>query len=59
MKALVWPGETKKGEDYLIEEIPANLVEKAKQARHELLETLADCDDGQQLRHLNGQLVHY
>ncbi|MFN7801924.1 MAG: GTP-binding protein, partial [Actinomycetes bacterium] len=45
MKALVWPGETKKGEDYLVEEIPANLVEKAKQARHELLETLADCDD--------------
>ena len=42
MKALVWPGETKKGEDYIIEEIPANLAEKAKQARHDLLETSAE-----------------
>ena len=54
MKALVWPGETKKGEDYLIEEIPANLVEKAKQARHELLETLADCDDVVMEKYLEG-----
>ena len=54
MKALVWPGETKKGEDYLIEEIPANLVEKAKQSRHELLETLADCDDAVMERYLEG-----
>ena len=45
MKALVWPGETKKGEDYLIEEIPANLVEAAKIARHEMVETLANADD--------------
>ena len=54
MKALVWPGETKKGEDYLIEEIPANLVEKAKQARHELSETLADCDDVVMEKYLEG-----
>ena len=54
MKALVWPGETKKGEDYLLEEIPANLVEKAKQARHELLETLADCDDVVMEKYLEG-----
>ncbi len=45
MKALVWPGETKKGEDYLIEEIPANLLEAAKIARHEMVETLANADD--------------
>jgi elongation factor G len=54
MKALVWPGETKKGEDYLVEEIPANLAEKAKQARHELLETLADCDDTIMEKYLEG-----
>jgi elongation factor G len=54
MKALVWPGETKKGEDYLIEEIPANLAEKAKQARHELLETLAECDDVVMEKYLEG-----
>jgi elongation factor G len=45
MKALVWPGETKKGEDYVVEEIPANLVDAAKAARELLLETLADVDD--------------
>ena len=45
MKALVWPGETKKGEDYLIEEIPADLLEAAKAARHEMVETLANADD--------------
>ena len=54
MKALVWPGETKKGEDYLVEEIPANLAEKAKQARHELLETLAECDDVIMEKYLEG-----
>ncbi len=54
MKALVWPGETKKGEDYLVEEIPANLAEKAKQARHELLETLAECDDIIMEKYLEG-----
>ena len=54
MKALVWPGETKKGEDYLIEEIPANLAEKAKQARHDLIETLADCDDTVMEKYLEG-----
>ena len=38
MKALVWPGETKKGEDYLVEEIPANLKDAADTARHELID---------------------
>ena len=54
MKALVWPGETKKGEDYIVEEIPANLAEKAKQARHDLLETLAECDDVVMEKYLEG-----
>ena len=39
MKALVWPGETKKGEDYLIEEIPADLATKAAEARHAATQT--------------------
>ncbi|ASY27071.1 elongation factor G [Candidatus Planktophila versatilis] len=45
MKALVWRGETKKGEDYAIEEIPADMLDKCKQARAEMLETLAENDD--------------
>jgi elongation factor G len=54
MKALVWPGETKKGEDYLVEEIPADLVEKAKAARVLLLETLAEADDAVMEKFLEG-----
>ena len=54
MKALVWPGETKKGEDYLVEEIPANLLDKAKAARHDLIETLAENDDAVMEKYLEG-----
>ncbi|MEO6472796.1 MAG: GTP-binding protein, partial [Aeromicrobium sp.] len=44
-RALVWRGETAIGEDYEIEEIPADLVDKATAARKLLIETLADHDD--------------
>ncbi len=54
MKALVWPGETKKGEDYLIEEIPADLKEKADAARFKLIETLAEADDTIMEKYLDG-----
>ena len=54
MKALVWPGETKKGEDYLIEEIPANMAEAAATARHAMIETLADADDAIMEKYLEG-----
>ncbi|MFZ9442228.1 MAG: elongation factor G, partial [Candidatus Nanopelagicaceae bacterium] len=55
MKALVWPGETKKGEDYIVEEIPANLKAKADEARHLLVETLAEADDAIMEKYLEGQ----
>jgi elongation factor G len=55
MKALVWRGETKKGEDYAIEEIPADMLEKAKQARHEMVETLAENDDVVMEKYLAGE----
>jgi len=54
MKAMVWPGETKKGDDYLIEEIPADLKEKADAARFTLLETLAEADDAIMEKYLEG-----
>ena len=44
-RALVWRGETAIGEDYTIEEIPADLVDTAAAARTEMIETLADQDD--------------
>ena len=54
MKALVWPGETKKGEDYLVQDIPADLADKAKEARALLLETLAEADDTVMEKFLEG-----
>ena len=54
MKALVWRGETKKGEDYAIEEIPADMLEKSKAARLEMLETLAENDDALMEKFLEG-----
>ncbi len=54
MKALTWRGETQKGEDYTIEEIPADLLEKAKQARHEMIETLSEHDDICMEKYLEG-----
>lgn len=45
MRALTWRGETTIGEDYEIEEIPAELVEQANEWRVKLLETLSEADD--------------
>ncbi|MFD4642766.1 elongation factor G [Lentzea sp. NPDC058436] len=45
MRALTWRGEVQKGEDYAIEEIPADLVEKAQEYREALLEAVAETDD--------------
>ena len=54
MKALTWRGETQKGEDYVIEEIPADMLEKAKAAREQMLETLSDADDAIMEKFLEG-----
>ncbi|WP_280231009.1 elongation factor G [Nocardia cyriacigeorgica] len=45
MNAKVWTGETKLGEKYEVQEIPADLKEKAEQYRQELLETVAESDE--------------
>ncbi|MGD9959136.1 elongation factor G [Nocardioides sp.] len=45
MRALTWRGETTMGEDYTIEEIPAELAEQAAEYREKLLETLSEADD--------------
>ncbi|MGA1335543.1 MAG: GTP-binding protein, partial [Candidatus Nanopelagicaceae bacterium] len=54
MKALTWRGETQKGEDYVIEEIPADLKEKCDAARFALIETLSDADDAIMEKYLEG-----
>jgi elongation factor G len=45
MRALTWHGEVKKGEDYAVEEIPAELLEKAQEYREQLIEAVAEADD--------------
>ena len=45
MRALTWHGDTKIGEDYTVEPIPADMVEKARTARAALIHDLADVDD--------------
>ncbi len=45
MRALTWRGETTIGEDYAVEEIPADMLERAQAAHHELVELVADYDD--------------
>jgi elongation factor G len=45
MRALTWRGETTIGEDYTVEEIPADMIEKAQEAHHALIELVADHDD--------------
>jgi elongation factor G len=55
MRALTWRGETKKGEDYTVEEIPADLVDAANEWREKLIETLADVDDDVMVKYLEGE----
>jgi elongation factor G len=57
MRALTWRGETQKGDDYAIEEIPADLLDSATQWREKLIETLADVDDAVMVKYLDGEEV--
>jgi elongation factor G len=55
MRALVWPGETQKGEDYVVEDIPASHAEAAAEWRDRLLETIAEADDAMMEKYLEGE----
>jgi elongation factor G len=57
MRALTWRGEVKMGEDYTVEEIPADLVEKAAEYREQLLEAVAETDDDLMERYLAGEEI--
>jgi elongation factor G len=52
MRAMTWRGEVTKGVDYTIEEIPADLLEKAQEYRQALLEAVADTDDASMEQYL-------
>ena len=51
MRALTWRGETQKGEDYAIEEIPADLLDQAERVPRE-----ADRDPGRGRRRRHGEV---
>jgi len=55
MRALTWRGEVKMGADYEVEEIPADLAEKAAEYRHELIEKVAEADDALLEKYLGGE----
>ena len=57
MRALTWRGETTIGDDYAVEEIPADMAERAEQARAELVELIADHDDVVMEKFLEGEDV--
>ena len=54
-RALTWRGDTGKGEDYTIEEIPADMAEKAAEYRHHLIERVAETDEALLEKYLGGE----
>ncbi|MEV8436935.1 elongation factor G [Actinosynnema sp. NPDC051121] len=55
MRALTWRGEVQKGEDYTVEEIPADLADKAAEYREALVEAVAETDDDLMEAYLAGE----
>ncbi|MGS0687671.1 elongation factor G [Nakamurella sp. GG22] len=55
MRALTWRGETVKGEDYSVEEIPADLADQAAEWREKLIETISENDDEAMEAYLVGE----
>ncbi|PSL54804.1 elongation factor G [Saccharothrix carnea] len=55
MRALTWRGEVQKGEDYTVEEIPADLADKAAEYREALVEAVAETDDELMESYLAGE----
>ncbi len=54
MRALVWLGETVIGDDYTVEEIPADLADQAAEWREKLIETISEADDEMMEKFLEG-----
>ena len=56
MKGLVWKDETK-GAEYDTVEIPADLVDKAKEWRDKLVEAVSGIDDDLMMKYLEGEEI--
>lgn len=55
MKALTWRGKTEIGTEATVEEIPADLEEKAAEYREKLLETVAESDEELMEKYFGGE----
>jgi elongation factor G len=55
MRALTWRGEVSKGEDYAVEEIPADRADEVAEYREALLEAIAENDDALMERYFAGE----
>ena len=55
MQAITWRGKTEIGTDGTIEEIPADLQEKAEEYREKLLETVAESDEELMEKYFGGE----
>ncbi len=57
MRALTWRGEVAIGEDYTVEEIPADLQARAEEYRETLVEQVAEQDDAMMEKYLGGEEI--
>ncbi|MBA1836713.1 elongation factor G [Corynebacterium sp. zg912] len=55
MKAMLWPGKVETGTPPQIQEIPADLQEKAEEYREKLLETVAESDEELMEKYFGGE----
>ena len=55
MDAKTWRGEVAQGQNYEVEPIPADMLEKAQAARAEMIETVAENDDELMELYLEGE----
>jgi elongation factor G len=55
MKALTWRGKTEIGTEATVEEIPADLQERAEEYREKLLETVAESDEELMEKYFGGE----
>ena len=57
MKAIVWDLDAEMGSNYHVEEIPANLVDKANEYREKLVEAAAEQDEDLEMKYLEGEEI--
>jgi elongation factor G len=56
MKALLWKDETK-GAEYEITDVPADLIDKAREWREKLVEAVSSIDDDLMVKYLEGEEI--